>query len=282
MILGQTVPTVVGYFIALLITKILVGLPFIMLRFDALFRLMCIKLCCKREMMTRRELDEVKRKQMFWYGWEYPTQLLVIVIVFTYACISPIIFPVAAIYFMFALLVYKKQVLYTYTPVYESGGMMFLTVCDLTLIGLITAQATLAGYILIRTAYWELLSIIPLPWLTYRMMKFFQKSYAEPAKGLNLEIAIELDKAGDYIATFKEDNYRQPVLTETKAEPNLYRLDRIKGQHGRRHSEQQSLELSDAQRSLQAAQRAELEQESLVERDELIGIEKDMTTFTLV
>lgn len=241
--------------------------------------------------MTRRELDEVKRPQMFWYGWEYPTQLLVIVITFTYAVISPIVFPVSAVYFICALLVYKKQVLLTYTPVYESGGKMFPTVCNLTLIGLICAQATLAGYILIRKAYWELLSILPLPYVTFSMMKFFRKTYAEPSRLLNLEMAIELDKSGDYIDTFKKENYRQPALTEPKSEPNLYRLDRIKGQRGKRHSEQQSLELKNGGGGREEERGMDLSEVSLQtegmqvrgfgECDELIGVEKD-TKFTVV
>ena len=48
-------------------------------------------------------------------------QLLCVVIVFTYAVISPIILPFGLIYFLGALTVYKKQILYVYSPVYESA-----------------------------------------------------------------------------------------------------------------------------------------------------------------
>ena len=76
----------------------------------------------------------------------FDTKMLVIVICFTYACISPIILIFGAMYFMAALMVYKKQVLYVYTPFYESGGDLFPLVCDRTITGLICGQLTFMGY----------------------------------------------------------------------------------------------------------------------------------------
>lgn len=107
------------------------------------------------KMLTQRELDEVYRPENVQYGWEFPTQLLVIVICFTYACICPIILPVGAVFFAFALMVYKKQLLYVYTPVYESGGALFPDVCQKTLYGLVTAQLTFIGYTIIRGCRYE-------------------------------------------------------------------------------------------------------------------------------
>jgi hypothetical protein len=106
-------------------------------------------------MLTQRELDEVYRPENVQYGWEFPTQLLVIIICFTYACICPIILPVGAIFFGMALMVYKKQLLYVYTPVYESGGALFPDVCQKTLGGLICGQLTFIGYTIIRGCRYE-------------------------------------------------------------------------------------------------------------------------------
>ena len=115
----------VGYFVSFLLTKILAGLPLILLRVDSLSKMMFYRSFSQR-FLTQRELDDsVYRKEALLYGWEYPTQLLVIVICFTYACISPVILICGALYFQSALLVYKKQILFVYTPVYENGGAMF-------------------------------------------------------------------------------------------------------------------------------------------------------------
>jgi Calcium-dependent channel, 7TM region, putative phosphate len=115
----------VGYFVALLVTKTLAGLPMIFLRVGALSRMLFLKLASSSSKLTQRELDAIYRQENVQYGWEFPTQLLVVVIVFTYAVICPIILPFGLLYFTGALMVYKKQLLYVYRPVYESGGAMF-------------------------------------------------------------------------------------------------------------------------------------------------------------
>ena len=81
---------------------------------------------------------------------QYPTQLFVIAICFTYAVISPIILPFAAVYFFCALLIFKKQMLFVYTPEYESGGDHYPIAMDRTLVGLICAQFTFVGFVFLR------------------------------------------------------------------------------------------------------------------------------------
>lgn len=123
-ILGRSLPTMVGFFVSLLMTKTLAGLPIVMLRVPQLVRKIFVRLLFKHKLLTQREIDEVYKRETLRGGIEYPNQLLVIVICFTYACISPIILPIGAIYFLSALMVYKKQCLLVYAPEYESGGTM--------------------------------------------------------------------------------------------------------------------------------------------------------------
>ena len=149
-ILGKKLPQLAGYFISLLLTKTLAGLPMVLLRIGALSRMIFLKSCFNKKRLTQRELNEVYRKQPIYYGWEYPTHFLVIIICFTYACISPLVLPVGSLYFFVALLVYKKQALYVYSPTYESGGKMFPQAVSKTLFALVISQLTFIGYTLIR------------------------------------------------------------------------------------------------------------------------------------
>jgi hypothetical protein len=64
-ILGKSLPNVVGYFATFIMTKILAGLPLILLRFGPLIRLIFIKLCFREKYMTQAELDEAYYPQMF-------------------------------------------------------------------------------------------------------------------------------------------------------------------------------------------------------------------------
>jgi len=246
-ILGNSLPTVVGYFIALLVTKIFGGLPSIMLRVTALTRYLLLRTLHRKKFLTQRDLDQVYRQEPVWYGWEYPNQLMVIVICFTYACISPVVLIFGSVFFLMSLVVYKKQVLYVYTPAYESGGALFPQVIDHTIVGLICGQITFISYCSIRGGFFQPIAMCPLLYMSFWIKSYFNDKYAKPAKKLTLERAFELD---DKIGTFKSstkgvtpdipsrrgknppqigfssDYYRQPVLTEPPGEPLPYRSGR--------------------------------------------------------
>jgi len=193
-LLGESLPKMVGYFMALLVTKIMAGLPMVFLRFGALSRMLLLRLMSSEAKLTQRELDSVYRLENVQYGWEFPTQLLVVVIVFTYAVICPVILPVGFVYFLGALIVYKKQVLYVYSPVYESGGAMFPMAVQRTLFGLVCSQLTLMGYLTTRGCRYQVLFLTPLPFLTIFAMGYFHRTYAEPSTRLSLERAREYDR----------------------------------------------------------------------------------------
>jgi len=218
-ILGNTLPKLAGYFISLLLTKTLAGLPIVLLRFGALSRMTFLKSCFNRRRLTQRELDEVHRKQPIYYGWEYPTQFLAIIICFTYACITPFILPVGAAYFFFAQIVYKKQSLYVYTPTYDSGGSMFPQAISKTLFALMISQLTFIGYTLIRKGVFQIILLAPLPFLTVFFNSFIDDRYVKPSTKLSLERAVKIDARQKESRDFSEEAYQQPVLTEKTSLP---------------------------------------------------------------
>ena len=193
-LLGKSLPSMVGYFIALLVTKILAGLPMVFLRFGALSRMLFLRLLTDETKLTQRELDAVYRLENVQYGWEFPTQLLVAVIVFTYAVICPVILPFGLFYFMGALMVYKKQILYVYSSVYESGGAMFPLAVQRSLFGLVCAQMTFLGYMLTRGSFYQPIALFPLLLLTVAASRNLQRTYADPSQRLSLERARECDR----------------------------------------------------------------------------------------
>lgn len=223
-LLGESLPTMVGYFVALLVTKTLAGLPMIILRFGALSRMFMLRLVSNKAKLSQRELDAMYRQENVLYGWEFPTQLLVIVIVFTYAIICPVILPFGLLYFSGALVVYKKQILYVYSPVYESGGAMFPLAVQRTILGLVCAQITFVGYTLTRGCYYQPLFLFPLPFITLYMMNHLQITYADPSERLSLERARECDRNKTATShSFDIKSYRQPVLARRSDEPLTYR-----------------------------------------------------------
>ena len=223
-ILGRSLPTMVGFFVSLLMTKTLAGLPMTMLRLPTLLRRIFVMLIFRQKYLTQREIDEVYKQEALESGKEYPNQLLVIVICFTYACISPIILPIGSIYFLATLIAYKKQVLLVYAPAYEGGGAQFPLVCRRALIGLIMSQITLTGYMILRNGIYQPLFLLPLPFMTYFMMQTFDRVYAKPSFVMSLDRASQLDHGSMVKIHFDENLYRQPVLTENRLEPLPYRM----------------------------------------------------------
>jgi Calcium-dependent channel, 7TM region, putative phosphate len=221
------------------------GLPMIFLRFGALSRMVLLRTVSSPKKLTQRELDWVYRLENVQYGWEFPTQLLVVVIVFTYAIICPVILPFGLVYFLGALVVYKKQILYVYSPVYESGGTLFPLAVQRSLFGLVCGQLTFLGYLFTRGSQYQPLAMLPLPIITIWVMQHFHEAYVIPSQKLSLERAMAHDlktnaraerteKFDDDVPkseygiesrrrTFDKNSYRQPVLTQLPTKPWMYR-----------------------------------------------------------
>jgi hypothetical protein len=213
-LLGTSVPSVVGYFIMFLFTKILAGLPIELLAINRLLRRIFSAFICRDRIMTQRELDEEYKPIPLRLGQEYPNQLLVIVIMFTYATISPVILPVGALYFFSAFVVYKKQLLLVRVSTFESGGIFFPTACKRTMMGLVAAQITLIGYTVLRQGYYQPTILLLLSIYTVNMMSTFQHLYDGPGNYLSLERAVDLDRKYAEHPTYYLDQsiYRQPIL----------------------------------------------------------------------
>ena len=156
--------------------------------------------------------------------------------------ICPVILPFGALFFGFSLMVYKKQVLYVYTPLYESGGTLFPLACDCTLFGLVCGQLTLTAYIVVKDRAHNKVTfplVLFLPVMTIGFMRYFKRNYTKPSSRLSFERAIQRDKVADKMASLKDSEngvealrdifdheaYRQPVLAENVVEPCAYRRD---------------------------------------------------------
>lgn len=98
---------------------------------------------------------------------------------------------------------------------------MFPMACHRTLIGLICGQLTLIGYSVMRAGFYQALALFPLPFITIKMMDVFKTLYVTPGECISVERAVELDAQKNVQSTFSPSAYRQPVLTEKVAEPQI-------------------------------------------------------------
>lgn len=119
------------------------------------------------------------------------------------------------------------QVLHVFTPVYESGGVLFIIACNRVLVGLIFGQLTLIGYLSLRDGYLQSTALVPLLFITYFSLRYNVQEYETPSTNLTMERAQEIDKyeTAAAVREFDEYAYRQPILTEPLAVPLPYRRE---------------------------------------------------------
>lgn len=81
------------------------------------------------------------------YGWVYPQLIMVLIIMITYSCIAPLLLPFCLLFFVFAYIMYKYQLLFVYINDHQSGGYMWYALFDRSLISLLFASLTLLGFL---------------------------------------------------------------------------------------------------------------------------------------
>jgi hypothetical protein len=192
-----------------------------------------------RRKCTRRDL----RTGAFYswpmlYGWIYPQLMMVLMIMVTYACITPLIMPLCTLFFAGAYVMYKYQLLYVYINEYQSGGFMWYAVFNRSMIALEFASCALLGYLSLQLndphSSGPFFFLLPLPFCLFYFAKYCDSKFRKASMNLSYGFARELDHrnaerkaAGKSTPhdSFSTTCYRQPSLTEREVLPEPYRND---------------------------------------------------------
>jgi hypothetical protein len=120
---------------------------------------------------------------LVYVGWTYPSLLMIFMIIMIYCCISPILVCFSVVYFGFAYLMYKYQLLYVYINEYQSGGYMWYSVFNRSMLSLLCGVLTLLGYLGVRKAYnsGPFYIVIPLPGLIVYFWKRCNEKFSSPS-----------------------------------------------------------------------------------------------------
>lgn len=234
-ILGSSLPSLSVYFTNLLIVKTFTAVPLELLRVWPLIQILSVRLCIDKTKCTIRELKTgALANPPILYGWIYPNLLMVLMIISTYSCISPLLCPFGMIFFAFVYLMYKYQLLYVYTNEYQSGGYMWYAVFNRSMVALIAGQFTLLGYLGLRETFFTgpFYLLAPLPFCITYFWYNCDERFKKASIGLSLESAIDIDakvaqqNAAGFdapINTFQPALFRQPSLAEGRLKPQPYR-----------------------------------------------------------
>ena len=239
-ILGATIPSFSIYFANVIIVKTFTVVPLELLRVWALIQILTLKMCLDKKKCTWRELRTGSFSDPpLLYGWIYPSLMMVLMIVITYACISPLLTPFGVMYYALAYLMYKYQLLYVYVNDYQSGGYMWYAVFTRSMIALLCGMVTLICYLGIRKTNISgpFYALIPLPVLIIFFWYYCESKFRNTSTSLSLESAIDLDKKSaelskegiDPFMSFQTKQFRQPSLADGPLRPAPYRKESPNG-----------------------------------------------------
>ncbi|KAJ3322200.1 hypothetical protein HDV06_003260 [Boothiomyces sp. JEL0866] len=118
---------------------------------------------------TPREFLELSNLNSYLnYGWIYPFQILIFLIVISYSVISPLVVLPGVVYFAFGYIVYKNQLMYVYIKPIQGQGKYWKMAFDRSVAGIGLFQFLSAGILSAKqAAYPSILVGILIPVTVY-------------------------------------------------------------------------------------------------------------------
>ena len=150
------------------------------------------------------------------YGWAYPKQIVVMLIVYTYWVICPLMLPVALVTCVAHDLFFRYLIIYGHMPHYESGGQFWYLTFDRICASLCIGSFLMAIVMAYKATMAHFLVLLPLPFVVYKFNQMAYTKYYLPSKERALSEIVEDDK---FLRVFKE---RWNVKIEDRLNPDLY------------------------------------------------------------
>ena len=169
---------------------------------------------------------------------------MVLMIMVTYSTIAPLLPPFGVLFFIFAYVMYKYQLLYVYINDYQSGGFMWYAVFTRSVVAIFFASITLLGYLSLHMSdpflggpFWFLLPLPPaIVYFWYYCDAKYKRQSMELAFGYAKTIDHSSDLAGESgrprpTDFFSPTLYRQPSLLEKAVFPEPHRAELLTRKH---------------------------------------------------
>ncbi|CAM9471694.1 unnamed protein product, partial [Ectocarpus sp. 8 AP-2014] len=196
-VLGETVPEVAVYFINLIIVKVVTGLLLELCfggRSLKFWRILIAETFTDPGLRTKAgKTRGAYEPSEPWYGRFFADFLLIMLIVFTFQVIAPVVAVAGLLYFIFAEIIYKYQLLHCYWPLYESGGLFFPKLFRQLVVGAVAGQVTLIGYMSIRQGLRQWPFLLPLPLVVLYLSSRWRDAGRQTSNMLSLDKAVLQD-----------------------------------------------------------------------------------------
>ncbi|KAI0509950.1 hypothetical protein KFK09_010550 [Dendrobium nobile] len=150
-----------------------------------------------------------------------PTMQLYFLLGLTYAVVTPILLPFVLIFFIFAFLVYRHQIINVYNQDYESAGAFWPHVHSRIIASLLISHLLLLGLLSTKKAAYSTPLLLVLPLFTLWFHKYCKSRFESAFQKYPLEEAMEKDameKASEpdlNLKAYLADAYLHPILQIT-------------------------------------------------------------------
>lgn len=205
-ILQQTLPNSSAYFVTFVLARAGGGLPLLLLRPWPLLQAL-------RRGPAGADAPRVRCE----FGSEASNAALLLTIGLTYAFLAPAIMPACAVYFGFAIPVYRWLFAYVYEPEFDGEGAIWYDLFNSVLLGLLLGTLSLLALAKLYGSYCQTALLAPLPafvvWLGYRCWS----QMGAVSKSVPLGDAVRADQELGITVEHLPDLYLDPLLKAAAA-----------------------------------------------------------------
>uniref|UniRef100_A0A1J3K118 CSC1-like protein n=1 Tax=Noccaea caerulescens TaxID=107243 RepID=A0A1J3K118_NOCCA len=195
--LATAVPTQAGFFMTYCFTSGWAGLACEIMQPVGLIWNMIARVIVKNK-------DDSYETLRFPYHTEIPRLLLFGLLGFTNSVIAPLILPFLLIYFFFAYLIYKNQIINVYITKYESGGQYWPVFHNTTIFSLILSQIIALGFFGLKLSTVASGFTIPLILLTLLFSEYCRQRFSPIFQKYPAELLIAMDREDETTGKMQE------------------------------------------------------------------------------
>jgi len=156
---------------------------------------------------------------------EYPMlfaeMILYFMINLVYSCIAPIMSYILLICFGLLNLVFRHQLIYTYSRENDDGGKLWSSAIMLLITCMIISEFTLIGIVFLKKAFIPGVLLIPLIACTFLFTSYIKQQHFLVTQYVPSTLCSAVDKANkDLDLSFLKDKYLQPALAVKEEYPD--------------------------------------------------------------
>lgn len=196
---------------------------------------------------TERDREKAMDPGSIGLAENLPSLQLYFLLGLVYAVVTPILLPFIIVFFAFAFLVYRHQIINVYNQEYESAAAFWPQVHSRIIASLLISHVTLFGLLSTMKAAYSTPLLIFLPLLTIWFHKYCKSRFEPAFRKYPLEEAMEKDnmeRASEpnlNLKTYLANAYLHPIFhlfeEEEKEETVEVRIDKAQQQQQQQHEE---------------------------------------------